>query len=163
MPEASKFKVQIANIKVQRQRLSGRQTAAGSYRGDFEFSQVPGVVQTGNDLLAFDVGKLSDDVLDAFALGEIAENQADWNPGPANPGLAPENVRGTHNLLTPGVSHASFLSDLIVRRLRSGVKQDLSPEIRNRNTQDTKNTRKRLRSERFGDGLPGVRNDPSIG
>src|SRR5260370_40622550 len=84
--------------------------AAGPSDDGLKFGQFTRIVEARGNLLAGEIGKLSQNVRASFARGEVTKHQADGNTGSLDARFSTEDFRVAHDVLFPWHQHAPILS-----------------------------------------------------
>ena len=75
-----------------------------------KLSQFARIVQACGNLLACEIGKLSQNLRGSFASGQVTQHEAHGNACSRNPRFSTENFRVAHDVLFPWHGHAPILS-----------------------------------------------------
>jgi hypothetical protein len=75
-----------------------------------KLSQFARIVQACGNLLACEIGKLSQNLRGSFASGQVTQHEAHGNACSRNPRFSTENFRVAHDVLFPLHGHAPILS-----------------------------------------------------
>src|SRR5260370_41280774 len=84
--------------------------AAGPSDDGLKFGQFTCIVEARSNLLAGEIGKLSQNVRGSFARGQVTQHQADGNTGSLDARFSTEDFRVAHDVLFPWHRHAPILS-----------------------------------------------------